>query len=171
MTIMIPTIKTSFFCGIFALLGVWTVFFRAPLTPELLPHVLFYTVLVINTFFSVQFYAAIQPKNVSQTLIDITLAVCYIALALSLGQPLPFALWALALFVAAPPKYALMLGLIPHTALLWRKIRIDLTGTAACAGLLAATLLGYPLLGAWVFAILFALANVYLLAIKPMYRL
>lgn len=168
---MISTIKAAFFCMLFSLFGVWTVLFRSPHTPELIPHVLFYTVLVVNTFFSVQLYAAIQPKNISQTLIDITLAVCYIGLSLSLGDPVVFALWALALFIAAPLKYVLMLGLIPHDALLQRKIRIDLTGTAACALLLAGTLLGYSLTAAWTFAIAFALANVYLLLIKPMYRL
>ncbi|MDO8562146.1 MAG: hypothetical protein Q7S05_05005 [bacterium] len=155
----------------FSLIGIWTFFYRAPIVPELLPQTIFYAVLVLNTFFSIRFYAKIQPKNVSQATIDVILVLTYIVLGLSLGRPVAFVFAALCLFIAAPIKYMLMLGLIPYEALLKRKILIDSQGTALCALVLAGTLAGYAFASAWAFAILFTLANVYLLLIRPMYRL
>lgn len=168
---MSPTTKASLGTLGFSLIGIAAFFYNAPHTPLLPPHVIFYITLLINTFFSLRFFAPIQPGNVSQTIIDAVCAAAYITLALSLGLAIPFGLSALALFVASPAKYALMLGLVPNAAMLRRKILINLLGTASCAGLLGITLLGHPLQGAWAFAISFTLANVYLLAIKPMYRL
>lgn len=167
---MNSTIKAFVATALFSALGCW-MGLDAPRTPELAPELLFYIVLVINTFFSIRFYAAMQPGTISQTLIDAALGLCYVALAVSFGHPLLFAFSALCLFIAAPPKYALMLGRVPHAALLRRKILIDTSGTVACAALLGSTLFGHSLFGMWAFAIVFALANVYLLLIKPMYRL
>lgn len=168
---MSPSAKACFGTGVFSLIGLWALMYRAPQTPELLPHVIFYVVLLINTFFSLRFFAPIQPVNTSQTIIDAACVGAYIAMALSIGFPVAFALSALALFIASPAKYALMLALLPHTAMLRRKILINLLGATASAVLLGITLLGYPLQGAWAFTIAFALANLYLLLINPMYRL
>lgn len=166
-----PTLKAAATTAVFSLVGMWTLLYRAPQTQELLPHVIFYIVLVVNTFLSVRFYSPIQPKNVSQAAIDAILFITYLALALSIGRPVAFAFAALCLFIEAPVKYALMLGIIPHDALLKRKIFIDGQGTVLCAAVLAATLGGYELAGAWALAVLFTLANIYLLLIRPMYRL
>jgi hypothetical protein len=168
---MNPLMKALFACGVFSAIAVWTVFFLAPVVPELVPQELFFAVLIINTFFSIQFYSEIQPKNVSQTLIDTLLVITYLALAFSFGRPELFTFAALCLFIAAPPKYALMLGEIPHLKLLERKMLLDSLGTAGCAALLGATLLGYSLIAIWAMAVLFALANVYLLFVRPMYKL
>ena len=166
-----PTVKALLATAVFALLGAWTFLYRAPQTPELLPQAIFYVILVINTFLSIQFYSRIQPQNFSQQAMDAALFITYAALALSLGRPLEFVLANVCLFALAPFKYMLMVGLIPYDTLLKRKIRIDSSGTALSVLILIATLAGYALPGAWALAALFAIANVYLLLISPMYRL
>ncbi len=166
-----PTVKTWLATGAFSLAGVASLLFLAPVSMYLLPHVIFYAVLVLNTFFSVRFFSGIAPENRSQMQIDTVLVILYFLLAASLGRPIAFTFLALCLFIAASSKYPLLLLVIPQTDVLKRKILIDLLGTGACAAWLGATLLGYPYEAAWAMAILFSLANVYLLAIKPMYRL
>jgi hypothetical protein len=100
------------------------------------------------------------------------LVVVYFALGLSIGREWAFPFFALCVFVAAPIKYTLMLGHVPHPEFLKKKLLIDLSGTALCAlALLGAVLLDYPLTSAWALAIIYSLANVYLLFIRPMYRL
>ncbi len=165
------TARASFVVFFFSLLALWAFAYLAPETPELLPHALFFAALITNTFFSVRFWSQLQPKHISQGLIDTALVVSYAALALSIGRPGLFALSALFLFILAPVKYVLMLGELPHTAVIRRKVVIDLMGTASCAVLLLLIFLGYSLLGAWLFAGLFLIANIYLLIINPMYRL
>ena len=168
---MDSTLKAFSVVALFALIALGAIFFRAPLDSFLVPHTIFYTVLLVNTFYSIRFWAAIQPQDSSQMLIDGILAVTYIALALSIGRPISFAIAALALFIAAPIKYMLMLGKIPRAALLGKKIAIDGAGTAICTLVLVLTLSGYGLVSAWIFAISFTLVNIYLLRINPMYRL
>lgn len=166
-----PTVKAWVVTVLFSFVGVVAFFYRAPFVPELVPELVFYAVLVLNTFFSVRFYSALQPKNSSQVCIDAVLVVAYIALAFSLGRPISFAFAALCLFIIAPQKYALMLELVPHATLLRNKILIDLSGAMLSAAVLGATIAGYAYAGAWVLAVLFTLANIYLLFIRPMYRL
>ncbi|MEK7133640.1 MAG: hypothetical protein AAB804_01055, partial [Patescibacteria group bacterium] len=113
----------------------------------------------------------LQPNDVRQLLIDGLLVVTYLALAFSIGRPTHFAIAALALFIAAPVKYILMRGRTPHEALVERKIFLDSLGTLSCAVLVGGTLAGYALEAAWLFAMGFTLANVYLLFIRPMYRM
>ncbi len=168
---MNPTPKAWFATGVFAITGLWGLLFYATVSDTLWAHVMFYTVLTINSFFSVRLFSRIQPAHVSQYVMDAALVAVYFALAFSIGRPLLFAFFALAVFIVATPKYALMLGKIPHNDLLRRKILIDLTGIAFCALVLAGTLIGYEIESAWTLAIGFTLANVYLLLIRPMYRL
>ena len=168
---MSPATKALFATAVFSLAGIVSVVLVAPHNEFLVPHILFYAVLTLNSYFSVRFYSAIQPKSISQTLVDTLLVVVYLGLALSIGQPLSFALFALFVFIVATPKYALMRGVIPHDALLRRKILIDLSGVAFCALVVVCTLLGYSWESAWVLGVGFALANVYHLLIYPMYRL
>lgn len=165
------TVKTMLATAAFSLAGIASLALVAPASSVLLPHIIFYAVLVLNTFFSIRFFSRIAPENLSQIEIDTVLVILYFALASSLGRPILFAFFALCLFIAASSKYPLLLLVIPQTDVLKRKILIDLLGTATCAGILGATLLGYAFEAAWTSAILFSLANVYLLAIKPMYHL
>ena len=81
-------------------------------------------------------------------MIDAVLVGCYLMLALSLGDAVSFAFWALALFVTAPPKYIFMFGKFPHLKLLRRKALLDSLGAGLCLLLLGATLIGAPILGA-----------------------
>lgn len=166
-----PSFKALLVSLFFTLVGVVGYVYLAPHTRELVPHIIFYGVLVVNTFFSVRLYSQIQPLTLSQLVIDGILVITYVAVGLSLGRVMEFAIAALVLFAVAPLKYALMLGHIPHAALLRRKVRIDLCGTASCLVLLIATMFGYTLVAAWLFALGFAGANIYLLIIRPMYRL
>ncbi len=168
MTPLMRAIAATVLFSVVAVISLWKGAFSSP---YFIPHILFYAVLTLNTFFSVKLYASIQPKNIPQFFIDAVLGVLYIALALSIGDQVLFSLFALLVFIAATPKYALMLGKIPHEALLRRKIKIDTTGIALCAAVFIGTILGFGMLSAWVLAVVFALANVYLLLIRPMYRI
>ena len=157
--------------SVFALAGVVSALFYAIVSPFLLPHFIIYIVLVVNTFFSIRFWSALQPKDARQFLVDAVLVVTYLALAFSIGEPFYFALAALLLFTVAPLKYILMRGSTSHEALVEHKILLDSMGTFACIGLVAGLFLGSPLEVTWLFAIGFTLANIYLLFIHPMYRL
>ncbi len=168
---MTPSFKASLATFVFALAGIGAILFYAPVGPFLLPHALIYAVLVVNTFFSIRFWSALQPVDNRQFFIDAVLIAAYLALALSIGKPLHFALAALMLFIAAPIKYMLMRGRIPHEALRRRKMLLDYLGTVSCIALTLGTLAGYALGSAWLFALGFTLANIYLLFIRPMYRL
>ena len=82
-----PTLKALLVTILFAAVACWTLMYRAPSSPVLAPQIIFYAILVLNTFLSVRFYSKIQPNNTSQALIDFLLVVTYIALSLSFGRP------------------------------------------------------------------------------------
>ena len=157
---------------VFALAGVAGWFLLVTDSRESLPLVIFYTLLVINAYPSIRLFAGIVPQDNGQhALADIIIFISYLFVAASLGQPLQFALCALVLFIIAAGKYALMLHEIPYPELLQRKLRADLLGAGLCAIALVVMLLGHILEGAWILATVFALSNVYILGIKPLYRL
>ncbi len=168
---MSPTIRSWLATSVFALAGIIAVLFYSIVSPFLLPHFIIYMVLVINTFFSIRFWAAHQPNDIRQFLIDAVLVVAYLTLAFSIGEPLHFAIVSLGVFIAATIKYVLMRGRTPHEALVEHKTFLDALGAIACAALLGGTLSGYALETAWIFAIGFSLANVHLLFVRPMYQL
>ena len=155
---------------LFCAAGFWAVLFHNVPWEYVYPHILFYTVLTINTFFSIGFFSSFTPESTFQSGIDFALAAAYIGLALMIGIPLPFSYFALLIFILAPLKYAALSGKTPYNATLRRKILIDLSGTLLCAVVLALTLLQMAWEAGWILAILFALANIYLLLIRPMYR-
>lgn len=158
--------SVAFLCGV---LG-WPLFVYD--WHESLPLAIFYALLVVNTFPSVQLFSSIVPQEDGQhALADVIIALLYIFLVASLGQPQQFALCALVLFLVAAGKYTLMMHDIPHPQLLQRKVRIDLLGALLCSGVLAGMLFGYVLAAGWILAIVFAFANIYVLAVKPLYRL
>lgn len=156
--------------GVFAIVGIVGAYL-APSVGVALPHLLFYTVLTYNTFFSVRLFVRIEPHTFEQMLIDAALTIAYILLGLSIGHAWSFAFCALGIFGIAPLKYTRMLDVVPHTRFLRKKITIDLLGTLLCITIIGLTIAGYPLLAAWMLAGIFALANVYFLGINPMYRL
>ncbi len=166
-----PTAKSVLATGVFSLAGIISALFYSVVSPFLLPHFIIYAVLVVNTYFSIRFWSPLQPNDMRQALIDAVLVLAYLALAFSMGEPTYFAFAAFALFVLAAFKYVLMRGRTSHEAIVERKTFIDALGALSCAVLIAGMLLGYALEATWLFAIGFAIANVYLLLIKPMYRL
>lgn len=168
---MNSTVKSWLATSVFALAGIIAVLFYSIVSPFLLPHLIIYAVLVLNTFFSIRFWSALQPKDAWQLLVDSVLVVTYLTLALSIGQPVYFALAALCLFTTAPLKYILMRGRTPYGALVEHKILLDSMGTLACIALVAGLFLGNALEVTWLFAIGFTLANLHLLFIRPMYRM
>ncbi len=166
---MSPYIRALSATILFSVVGFWSVLFHSVPWEFVVPHVLFYAVLTINTFFSVRFFSAFTPESSFQSCIDGALTVAYIALALSIGIPIAFALCALIIFTIAPAKYAHMLGRTPHDKTLRKKILIDLLGTALCVVVLVLTLCGFKTEAAWMLAALFSIANIYLLWVRPMY--
>ena len=166
------TRKALFAFVIFALAGIAGWLLLVTDWRESLPLAIFYTLLVINAYPSIRLFAGIVPQDNGQhALADIILLVSYLFVAASLGQPLQFALCSTVLFIIAAGKYALMLHEIPHPHLLQRKLRVDLLGAGLCAIGLEAMLFGYVLEGSWLIAIIFALANIDILFLRPLYRL
>lgn len=166
-----PTRKALFFTCLATLAGIlaWPLFVYD--WHQSLPLAIFYAILVINTYPSVQLFSSLVPQNDGKhALADIMLAGLYLFLAGSLGQPQQFALCATVLFIVAAGKYTLMFYDVPHPRLLQRKVRVDLLGALMCATVLAAMNLGWILSAAWALAIIFAVANVYVLGLKPLYR-
>jgi len=137
-----------------------------------LPLAIFYALLVVNAYPSVRLFSSIVPQEDGKhALADIILAVSYLCIAASIGQPQQFAICTLVMFMIAAAKYTLMLYDIPHPHLLQRKIRADLLGALLCAGILAFMNLGFVYYAAWGMTALFAVANIYVLAVKPLYKI
>lgn len=164
------TIKAVVACSAFAVAGV--------IGSSLLPSgteapILagYYAVLVLNTFFSIRAFAAITPKNTVQGVFDGVLALIYIALACSFGSVLQFSAFSFVLFALAIGKYAHLNTLIARKNFLRRKMRINGLGALLSAVAFVTALMGFSTLAAWMLFVFFALANVYLLGINPMYRM
>jgi hypothetical protein len=165
-------IKAIVVTAVFALAGIasWILFVSNWVAS--LPLAIFYLVITINTFPSVHLFSSIAPEEDDKHLLsDAVLSVLYILLAISLGDPVSFALTTTLLFIAATIKYAYMLHIVPHAALLKRKIIIDLFGTLLGAASLGIMLTGHVQLASWAMAGIFVLANIYFLWINPMYRI
>ncbi len=167
---MNPVTKALAVTILFSAVGCWALLFRDVAWDSALPHAIFYAVLTLNTYFSVRFYSRFTPASFFQSGIDCALVTAYIGLALSIGLPTSFALFALAVFAIAPAKYIHLLGKTPYDATLRRKIRIDLLGTSLCVAVVSLTLAGFAVSAAWILSGLFTVANIYLLMINPMYR-
>ncbi len=138
--------------------------------PTVLPGAIFYAVLVVNTWFSIRFFSNLPPIERDESVIDGILTVLYIALAFALGRTLQFISIATLLFAFAVPKYALLLRLIDFPLTLKRKMVFDTLGTLLCVAALIGMLVGFPMESLWALAIIFALANLILLTVWPMYR-
>lgn len=137
----------------------------------LLAHGIFFAVLLLNTVFSVRFWRPLQPANYTQGAIDGALIMAYILLAIRIGSAVEFMFFALLLFLLATMKYVLMLGQVPHLRTVRKKILIDLLGALLCATALLLTLMGEVEIGAWLLTGVFVLANIFLLWVRPMYKI
>jgi hypothetical protein len=137
-----------------------------------LPLVIFYVILVINTYPSVRLFSSLIPiDDGKHALADFLLGGLFLFLPMTFGDPIQFTLCALVLFLGATGKYSLMLDELPHQRLLTRKIRIELLGVLMCASVLALMNFGFVLSAAWALAIIFAIANVYVLVLRPLYKI
>lgn len=133
-------------------------------------HGAFLAVLLLNTVFSIRFFGPMIRRDAWQWLLDGVLLAIYAWVVLSVGQAVAFPLAATALFVVASLKYVAAWDSIPHHVLR-RKVTIDLSGAVLCVAALVTAVAGYPLLAAVGLAIIFALANVVVLWLRPMYQL
>lgn len=169
---MFPQIRARLATTLFILAGVSSFFAGEIWQPHIeAPLAVFYVLLVVNTFFSIRFFSHLFGFDVKQEIIDAVLFGLYLLLAYSMRDTAAFFFSALLLFVVAILKYVLLLEHGIHLDILRRKIRINILGACACCAALYGIFLGHPLESAWVIALVFGVANVYLLAIRPMYRL
>ena len=156
----------------FALIAACYIFFYASWSGELVPLLIFYGVLIANTFFSIRCFASITPpKNVPQRLLDWTLGTLMVLLALTLDNASKFTFLAALLFAVATYKYVRLKSLIGQRRLLRRKIVIDSWGLLACALAYSGIFWGNAFFTTWLWAISFVLANVYLFFFRPLYKL
>ncbi len=141
--------------------------------PYVMPMLVFYTALTINSYFSIKLFSEITPpEDTTQRILDLVLMAVYFLLAYSFDNTKMFLIVTLFLFIVAPLKYSLLhWGKIPHPKLLKKKITIDLLGTLLAAGVIAGFEAGYMQESVWALAIIFTVANFYFLAIDPMYRI
>ena len=161
--------RASIGVAFFAVIGALGIMWMRPLS-TLIPDLIFYGVLLVNTYYSVECFALLAPKHYTQNIADAALVVSYCLAGLYLGDPLAFPFFIFLVFLIAPFKYVLMLSVSGHIVFLRKKILIDLAGTAATFAALFLALAGFPVYAAWGIALGFAAANVYLLYVKPMYR-
>jgi hypothetical protein len=164
-----PKLKTYIFTIVFSIIGIFMILKN--LNFPALPLILFYVILLINTFFSIEFFSKISSSDkCEQKIVDFSMGAIYLGLILSLGNETMYLLFSAILFVVASMKYALLLKIVDIN-ILRKKLIIDILGGIVCILALAGSLLGYGEITNWIWAILFLFANIYLLIIKPMYRL
>jgi hypothetical protein len=169
---MSPKALAILVTAFFSLIGFISAVFFIPADFHSLPLIIFYIVLVINTYFSVKLFMGIIPKDDTlQKIFDAVLVLLYILVAFNLGDIKSFEFFILLLFVVATAKYAFLLNILPHPQLLKRKVLIDLLGTFFAVLTVGGILFWHPFLSAWIFTLLFTATNIVLLIIKPMYRL
>ncbi len=167
-----PQKKALLVTIVFGVAGILGTIFLVSDWIQSLPLVIFYAILTINTYFSIELFSGIVPPTDSfQKNLDALLFLCYLVLAWNLNSPLFFTLTTLILFIVAPTKYTALLYTLPYPKLLKRKILIDLCGTMLSALTLIGIFLGHARASVWIFCAIFALANFIFLVIKPMYRL
>lgn len=136
------------------------------------PLVLFYAVLLLNTYFSVRSFASITPKeHIGQQLIDFALVACMLLLLINLNSALNFIALTTLLFIIATLKYIFLSEIAGYSKLMYMKIRIDALGILFCFLTLLAALWGYPRQASIVWALIFVLANFYVLHWNPHYDL
>src|SRR6476469_582547 len=86
-------------------LGAWVLL--APNSTTALPHSMFYLILIVNTYFSIEIFSKFSV-SLDQKLLDAIIAVTYFFLALSIGRPTLFQAIATALFALATIKYVVL---------------------------------------------------------------
>ncbi|MBI5221869.1 MAG: hypothetical protein HY979_03630 [Candidatus Magasanikbacteria bacterium] len=162
--------KSLLACVIFVFSGFFSCFYLVQDWKLAMPNLIFYIILVINTYFSINTFSAIIPKdNWSQKVIDILLMLVYIYFSLNIGKPFWFGLGGIILFFMAVLKYLNLGTMVGFSKLLKRKIFVDTLGFFAFLLTFSGVLMGYGLVSMWVLTIVFAVVNFYLFFINPLY--
>lgn len=165
---MSAKLKASIFTTLFSSIGGVVIYKN--FNWSLLPLILFYVVLMINTYFSIEFFSRIIPKKrLEQEIIDLLLVFSYLFLALSFNNSVWYVLFATILFVVATLKYIFLLGIV-DLKILKKKMIIDGFGIMLCVLALVVCFTGWEVITTWVWSLIFLLANIYLLFIRPMYK-
>lgn len=134
------------------------------------PLVVFYAILLINTYFSIRTFASITPEeNLGQKLIDAALVACMLLMVFNFNSILNFILITTLLFIIATLKYIFLTQLAGYSKLLYMKIRIDTLGILFCFLAVVGTLWGYGRQVSVIWAFGFVLANIYVLWWEPHY--
>ena len=139
-----------------------------------LPALILYAMLVINTYFSIRCFSSITPENDNMAkIVDIGLALLYLALALKFNDIRHFLVIALFLLELATVKYIMLLGISApkHRNLVQNKILLETLGVISCSIALTLALLGYTSFSIWFLALLLLNANIYLIILRPFYKI
>ncbi len=135
------------------------------------PLVIFFSVMLINTFFSIRYFHHFEPaRSTSQWSINIILFIHYLVLEIYFDRPLWFLVILTSLFAVATWKYILLRRAIGSDAIIARKIRVDGLTTIVAALAVGAAATGAAYFAAWALAIGNIIANIVLLWIHPLYR-
>jgi hypothetical protein len=162
-------LKASIFTILFSVIGGAVIYKNFNF--GLLPLVLFYVVLMIDTYFSIEFFSRIvPPKRLGQRVIDLLLVFFYLVLVMSFGNEVWYLLSATMLFVMATLKYVFLLGIV-DLKILKKKMIIDILAGMVCILALGGYLIGWGRVIMWVWSLVFLLANIYILILKPVYKL
>lgn len=155
-------------------IAIWAILiiFEFNMRPEFSATVIFYALLLLNTFFSVRIFATITPQNhVGQKLWDFMLALCLLILPLFFNAPIIFVFITLILFVVATLKYIFLIPVVGFSKLLFDKIRVDALGILLCILCLPGVISGYIYISLDIWVSIFFISNVYVLWHTPLYRL
>ena len=130
----------------------------------------FYCLLIVSTFFSVRFFMQITPlRDWRQQLMNVLLLAIFVLLATRFDDPLTFIILVALLFSLATVKYILLAWVIEDELALSQKILVDSLGTAVSILVILGVAAGYEVLAIFGGGIIFLLANIYIIVIKPIY--
>lgn len=175
----LATSKALFWSSVFGAIGLYALIrdilmrtSMSPPPPAIVPLSIFYAILVINTYFSIWLFAHIASrKDTRNNLLDIVLGLFYVAMAFSLKVPVRFVFFDLLLFIIATMKYSFLLGIVEHSAVVRKKILADILGILLCTLVLGGSIVGYPLYSSWALCAVFAVANIFIFFVRPLYKL
>jgi hypothetical protein len=166
-----PHTKALLAVFLFSLSSIAGAFARLPVTPDMIPLLVFHALLLINTFFSIRCFAAITPQNnMLQNILDSIIGGIYLAIPFAFHSPLLFVSGTALLFTVATLKYIFLQQLLGGTRLLRRKLVADAGGAVLCLAALGGIWLGYTALATALWVGIFFCANIYLLIIAPLYK-
>lgn len=165
-----PSRRALLASSVFAAFGIIGWLIARPSEPAALPLALFYAFLVLHSYFPVREFTAIARNDRVQMVFDAVLVMLYAIAAVSFASPVGFLAAMTALFIVSVGKY-LYLARTHSSEALTRKIRWTALGALLIFAACVAALAGFPVLGAWVLAVVYGFfADIYLLYLNPMYR-